>query len=59
MLTYEGISTTFFAMEPYGRFDFDNLFLATRFTLNIDDPYGFAFDSGKFCALHVGFGGTY
>lgn len=57
--TESGDGATFFAMEPYGRFDFDNLFLSTRLTLNIDDPYGFAFDSGKFWAIHVGFGGTY
>lgn len=57
--TASGSRATFFAMEPYGRFDFDNLFLATRFTLNIDEPYGFAFDAQKFWAIHVGFGATY
>jgi hypothetical protein len=57
--TSGGSSKTFFAMEPYGRFDFDNLFVAARFTLNIDEPYGFAFDAGRFWGAHVGFGGTY
>jgi len=57
--TRSGSSATYFAMEPYGRFDFGNLFLSTRLTLNIDDPYGFAFDNGKFWALHVGFGGAF
>jgi hypothetical protein len=57
--TQGGSSSTFFAMEPYGRFDFDNLFLAARLTLNIDEPYGFAFDAQRFWGIHVGFGGTY
>ncbi len=50
---------TFLAIEPYARFDFDQLFVSTRFTLNLNDPYGFGFDSGKYWAWHVGLGGSF
>jgi len=59
MPTASGSRATYFAMEPYGRFDFENLFLAARFTLNIDEPYGFAFDAQKFWAVHVGAGASF
>jgi hypothetical protein len=47
------------AFEPYARLDFDNAFVNTRFTLNLDEPLGFGFDSGKVWAWHVGGGGTF
>jgi hypothetical protein len=57
--TESGDSATQLAFEPYARFDFDGAFLATRFTLNIDDPLGFSFDEGKIWAIHVGGGGSF
>jgi len=47
------------AFEPYARLDLDNAFINTRFTLNLDEPLGFGFDSGKYWAWHVGGGGTF
>jgi hypothetical protein len=57
--TESGTASTFFAVQPYGRFDLGAIFLDTSIVLNIDDPYGFAFDSGKFWALHFGGGGSF
>lgn len=57
--TESGSGSTQLAMEPYARFDFDSLFVATRFTLNIDEPLGFSFDGGRYWALHVGVGGSF
>jgi hypothetical protein len=57
--TESGSNSTFFAIEPYGRFDLGTIFLDTSLVLNIDEPYGFAFDSGKFWALHFGGGATF
>jgi hypothetical protein len=57
--TESGSSATFFAAEPYARFDFGKAFVNTSLMLNIDDPYGFAFDSGKWWSIHVGGGGTF
>ncbi len=57
--TEGGDASTFFAIEPYGRFDLGSIFLDTSLVLNIDEPYGFAFDSGKFWALHFGGGGSF
>ncbi|HEX6765216.1 MAG TPA: hypothetical protein VF103_07050, partial [Polyangiaceae bacterium] len=47
------------AIEPYGRLDFGSAFANARFTLNIDDPLGFAFDEGKVWAIHIGGGGSF
>jgi hypothetical protein len=48
------------AIEPYGRFAVaENAFLNARFTVNIDEPLGFAFDEGNVWALHLGGGGTF
>jgi hypothetical protein len=57
--TDSGDYATQLAFEPYARFDIDPGFIATRFTLNIDDPLGFSFDGGKFWAIHVGGGGHF
>ena len=57
--TEGGDNSTFFAIEPYGRFDIGTLFLDTSLVLNVDEPYGFAFDSGKFWALHFGGGASF
>jgi hypothetical protein len=51
--------TAQFALEPYGRFDFDNYFACARFTLNLDDPAGFSFEEGKSRALRFGLGGAF
>ena len=48
-----------FAFEPYGRYDLGAGFVTARFTLNIDEPFGFAFDSGRFWGLHVGGGASF
>jgi hypothetical protein len=48
------------ALEPSLRFNFDQAaFLATRFTMNLDNPAGFSFDSGKTWGWHVAFGGAF
>ncbi|HEX5098844.1 MAG TPA: outer membrane beta-barrel protein [Polyangiaceae bacterium] len=57
--TDSGSSATYLAVEPYARFDFEKLFLTARFDLNIDEPYGFSFDSGKFWGIHVGLGSSF
>jgi hypothetical protein len=55
---------TQFAIEPFARYDFGNLFASTRFTLNLDDPWGFSFESNdgfggsKIWAWHFAVGGT-
>ena len=46
------------AIEPYTRIDFGSAYFNARFTVNIDEPLGFAFDEGKIWALHLGFGGA-
>jgi hypothetical protein len=58
--TESGSGATFFAFEPYGRFDVsESAFLNVRLTLNIDEPLGFSFDEGKIWALHFGGGGSF
>ncbi|HWP07261.1 MAG TPA: hypothetical protein VNN72_16025, partial [Polyangiaceae bacterium] len=57
--TESGSASTFLAVEPYARFDFDALFVSARFDLNIDEPYGFSFDSGRFWGIHVGLGSSF
>jgi hypothetical protein len=47
-----------FAFEPFVRYDVGNLFLSTRFSLYLDDPYGFSFDQGNIWAWHFAVGGT-
>jgi hypothetical protein len=48
-----------FAVEPYVRYDFGQMFANARFTLNLDDPYGFSFDRGEVWAFHAGVGGKF
>lgn len=57
--TESGDSATFFAIQPYGRFDIGRGFLDASLVLNVDDPYGFAFDEGKFWAIRFGGGGSF
>jgi len=47
------------SLEPFIRFNSDALFLSIRFTMPIDDPLGFAFDTGKYWGLHVGLGAAF
>lgn len=48
-----------FAIEPYGRYDFGSAYAAARFTLNLDEPYGFSFSEAKVWAFHFGVGATF
>jgi hypothetical protein len=48
------------AFEPFVRFELgESGFLATRFTLNLDEPGGFSFNSGKYWGWHVAVGGNF
>lgn len=47
------------SLEPYARFDFDRAFVSTRFTLNLDNPLGFSFDTGRLWGLSVALGGAF
>jgi hypothetical protein len=48
------------ALEPSLRFNFDETgFFATRFTVNLDQPNGFSFDSGRTWGWHVALGGAF
>ncbi len=51
--------STQLSFEPYARLDFDSAFLATRFTMQLDDPLGFSFDTGGLWGLHLALGGTF
>lgn len=45
-----------FALEPYARLDVGSGFLNARFTANLDEPLGFAFDEGRVWGAHLGGG---
>jgi hypothetical protein len=48
------------AFEPSLRFDVSEAaFLSTRFTLNLDGPGGFSFDTGRVWGLHLAAGGAF
>lgn len=48
------------AFEPFLRFDLgNNGFVGTRFTINLDEPLGFSFDSGKFWGWHLAVGADF
>lgn len=47
------------ALEPYARIGFGGGFVNFRFTLNLDEPNGFAFDNGGIWGVHVGAGGSF
>jgi hypothetical protein len=47
------------ALEPFVRVGLGAGFLNLRFTMNLDEPNGFAFDEGKIWGLHVGGGGSF
>lgn len=53
--TNEGDAAQLF-VEPFVRVDLGPLMLSTRLMMNLDEPLGFAFDSGKYWGLHVGAG---
>jgi hypothetical protein len=53
----EGDSQLF--LEPYFRAHFGPGFLTARFTLNLDDPYGFSFEEDKVWGLHLGGGAVF
>jgi hypothetical protein len=45
------------ALEPFIRVDFGKPFLQARLTMNLNDPWGYAFDGGGIWGFHIG-GGT-
>jgi hypothetical protein len=47
------------SLEPFIRYASDPFFFSVRFTMPIDEPLGFAFDTGKFWGLHLGLGGGF
>lgn len=60
------VDSTQVAVEPFVRFDITQaVFIATRFTLNLDPPFGFSFDSSdprlvpKSWGWHMAFGGAF
>jgi len=44
------------SFSPYGKLELGQGFLEARFTANIDNPLGFAFDKGRFWGIHLGGG---
>jgi hypothetical protein len=56
---FDGGDWNLLAVEPYARYDLGGGFLNARFTVNIDDPYGFSFDEGQIWGLHFGGGATF
>lgn len=55
-LLTEGGDNAQLAVEPFVRVDLDSMFINSRFTLNLDNPWGFSFDTGGVWALHLGVG---
>ena len=47
------------SLQLFGRVWLDNLFLALAFTMNLDEPAGFAFDNGGIWGLHFGVGSQF
>jgi hypothetical protein len=47
------------SLEPFVRAQIGTGFLNVRFTMPIDNPLGFAFDTGKFWGLHLGGGAAF
>lgn len=47
------------ALEPFARVGIGDGFVNLRLTMNLDEPLGFAFDTGKIWGLHVGGGGSF
>ena len=44
------------SLSPYGKLRIGSGYLETRFTANLDEPLGFAFDKGRFWGFHLGGG---
>ena len=47
------------AVEPYLRFGRENAFGAIRLNINLDEPFGFSFDSRKVWGLRIGGGASF
>jgi len=47
------------SLQLFGRIWLDNLFLALAFTMNLDEPAGFAFDDGGIWGVHFGVGSQF
>jgi len=48
------------SLEPFLRLDVaEQAFLSTRFTMHLDEPLGFSFDTGRAWGLHLAFGGSF
>ncbi|HTQ06509.1 MAG TPA: hypothetical protein VMI54_21765 [Polyangiaceae bacterium] len=50
---------TFVSEEPYLRYNFGPAYVSTRVTVNLDQPFGFGFDSVGFWAWHVAGGASF
>lgn len=48
--------TSQLAIEPFVRYAADPVFASLRFTMPLDEPLGFAFDTNRFWGLHLGLG---
>lgn len=59
MLTESQGDTDQVSIEPFVRAQIGTGFLSVRFTMPIDNPLGFAFDTGKFWGLHIGGGAAF
>lgn len=44
------------SLEPFMRYASDPVFFSLRFTMPLDEPLGFAFDTGKVWGIHAGLG---
>lgn len=47
------------SLEPHFRVNFGAGFFFTRLTINLDEPFGFAFDDGRIWAIHLGGGADF
>jgi hypothetical protein len=54
-----GGSEGYLALAPFIRAEIGPGFIETRLFMNLDDPYGFAFDDGKFWAWSFAAGGAF
>lgn len=47
------------SLEPFIRFASNSVFFSVRFTMPIDKPLGFAFDTGRVWGFNLGLGGAF
>jgi hypothetical protein len=58
LLTREGDDDAQLALAPFLRHDFGSSFFTAQLLMNLDEPYGFAFDEGKVWGFFFGLGGA-